>query len=245
MAASTSCDPPLPTHCVKGRSVCRRGLEQLRMWRAWANDRILSGGIWRFKGNLQTHRNDSLVGGMRKKDGHAVVVIRFSHGGAEGGLGGPCGCVSGGCCTPLLLYNSVRTEIKEDWTVLKMYFLVACSFQSPTYLPLVTFMMISAHQVLLQRRWNRESRLGCLWVKLVLASAEGLLPASIGLLIFLLPWGEVGQSSSLLTKHIPLSWFGGKSNFLPMKSPKWLHWTIWMTWPNWFSWVLLASFFSP
>ena len=183
MATSTSFDTPLPTHCVKGHSICKRGLKQLCMWRAWSNDRILSGGIWRFQGNLQTHRNDSLVGGLRKKDGHADLVIRFSIGGKEGGLGGPSGCLSGGCFTPLLLYNSVRTEIKEDWTVLKMYFLVACSFQSPIY-PSSPLWWYPHTKCCCREDGTAESRLGCLWIKLVLASAEGLLPASIGQLIF-------------------------------------------------------------
>ena len=71
-------------------------------------------GYWRLEGNIQAHKNDSLVGGMRKKDGHGDLVVRLSSGGKEGGLGAPSGCRFRWPFYPLLLHKSRRTEIKED-----------------------------------------------------------------------------------------------------------------------------------
>lgn len=137
---------------------------------------ILSEAIWRLEGNIQDHKNDSLVGGMRKKDGHGDLVVRLSSGGKEGGLGAPSGCHFRWAFYPLLLHKSLRTEIKEDWTVLKIYFLVACHFEPSTpghfYEDVCTPGAAAEKTEKLNRGWE------CLWITIVPASIEGLLPAS-------------------------------------------------------------------
>lgn len=186
---------------------------------------------------------------MRNKDGHGDLVVRLSTGGKEGGFGAPSGCHFRWPFYPMFLHKPLRTELKEDWTILKTYFLVACSFEPSTPGHLYKDVCIPgvAAEKAEKLNWGWE----CLWIKIVPASTEGLLPASIGLVTFCCPEGrwDSPQAFSQNLFFCPcLVESQAPTIVLPAPPPnphhklsKWLHWTIWMTWPNWFSWVLLTS----
>lgn len=189
---------------------------------------------------------------MRKKDGHGDLVVRLSSGGKEGGLGTPSGCRFRWPFYPLLLRKSLRTEIKEDWTVFQIYFLVACSFEPPTPGHLYVAVCIPGDAAEKTEKLNRDWE--CLWIKIVPASTEGLLPASIGLVTFCCPEGRWDSPQAFLQNIFFLPCLvesQAPTRLPPLPSQplpcshhelsKWLHWTIWMTWPNWFSRVLLTS----